>query len=256
MTMIRAIAISFSMFSVIPMPRVEWNAKNMRYSLCVFPLIGGVIGGLCWLWIYLCDLLSLPVFLKGAGLCAIPVLLTGGIHLDGFADTHDALASHADPEKRREILKDPHTGAFATIRVCLYFILAFSIWVSLPDWNGISVILMFCLSRTLSGLALVFFPLAEEGLARTFADAADKKKVRTVLIALTAVLCAGLIFAKGVLLIPAAAAVFCMYYWMVRKRFGGTSGDLAGWFLQTAELWMLAALFLTGYLEAMIGWCL
>ena len=108
MGVIRAIVIAFSMFSALPMPRVEWKEKNMRWSLCAFPLVGAVIGGVCWFWVWLCGLLAFPAVLQAAGLCAVPVLLTGGIHLDGFADTHDALASHAEPARRREILKDPH----------------------------------------------------------------------------------------------------------------------------------------------------
>ena len=44
---------------------------------------------------------------KAAGFCLIPVWVTGGIHLDGYADTCDALSSYGDREKKLEILKDP-----------------------------------------------------------------------------------------------------------------------------------------------------
>ena len=84
--------------------------------LCAFPLVGLVIGLCCRGWQGFSGFLSLPAVLRGAGLCLIPVLMTGGIHLDGYADTCDALASHAGREKRQQILKDPHLGAFAAIR--------------------------------------------------------------------------------------------------------------------------------------------
>ena len=45
MTLLETVAVAFSMFSAIPMPQFLWNEKNMRYALCAFPLIGGVIGG-------------------------------------------------------------------------------------------------------------------------------------------------------------------------------------------------------------------
>ena len=48
MTMLETIAVAFSMFSAIPMPQFLWNEKNMRYALCAFPLIGAVIGAVCW----------------------------------------------------------------------------------------------------------------------------------------------------------------------------------------------------------------
>ena len=46
---LETVAVAFSMFSALPMPQISWEKRNMRYALCAFPLVGGVIGGLCWL---------------------------------------------------------------------------------------------------------------------------------------------------------------------------------------------------------------
>lgn len=253
MIFFETVAVAFSMFSAIPMPQFEWNGRNMRYALCAFPLVGAVIGGLCWCWALLCDALALPALLHGAGLCLIPVLVTGGIHLDGCCDTWDALASHATPERRQEILKDPHIGAFAAIHLCCYFLLSFVLWSSLPHYPAAAVWLGFCLSRSLSGLAVATFPLARDtGLAHTFAAASDKKRVRGFLALLSTALCAGLCCCGigGGAMAVASLVIFLYYRRMSIKQFGGLSGDLAGWFLQTAELWMLIALFTAEYLEA------
>ena len=59
---------------------------------------------------------------------ALPVLVSGGIHTDGFIDTVDALSSYGDKEKKLEILKDPHTGAFAIIGAIMYYLLFFWIY--------------------------------------------------------------------------------------------------------------------------------
>lgn len=251
--MIETVIVAFSMFSALPMPRIEWNDKNMRYSLCAFPLVGLAVGLLCWLWTVVCGALAIPALLRGAGLCVLPVLVTGGIHLDGYADTCDALASHGTEEERQRILKDPHMGAFAGIRLCVYFVLTLALWTALPVYRPWAIMAGFCLSRTLSALALTLFPLRSgSGLARTFADAADKKRVRAILLALTAALCAVIIFSDGWPMLPAALVVLLWYKRMARRRFGGLSGDLAGWFLQTAELWMLGALCLWQYGEALL----
>lgn len=248
MILLETIDVAFSMFSALPMPRVDWNERNMRYALCAFPLIGAVIAALGRAWWALCGLLGLPALLRGAGLCLLPVAVTGGIHLDGYADTCDAMASHAEPARRQEILKDPHLGAFAAIRLCGYFVASFALWASLPRYDGVAMALAFCLSRALSGLAVAAFPLAKNtGLAHTFATAADKKRVRLALGVLVALLCAGLVLRGQPLAALAALAVFFYYKRMAAARFGGLSGDLAGWFLQTAELWMLAACVLTEY---------
>ncbi len=255
MTLFETVAVAFSMFSAIPMPQFMWNEKNMRYALCAFPLIGAVIGGICWGAWSLCGLLGLPSLLRGAIMTLIPVLVTGGIHLDGYSDTCDALASHASPEKKQEILKDPHVGSFAVIRICCYFAITLALWTALKTFPWAAVLLSFCMSRTLSGLAVASFPLAKNtGLAHTFAQAADKKRVRTVLIGLDVLLCLGMCLcgAVGILMALAAHGVFGYYYKMSQKQFGGLSGDLAGWFLQTAELWMLLVMVILPYAEVLI----
>lgn len=245
MRIFETIVVAFSLFSALPMPKVDWNAENRKYSLCAFPLIGAVIGLCCWAWMRLCLRLGIPSMLRGAVLCAIPVLITGGIHLDGFADTWDALSSHAAPERKREILKDPHAGAFAVIHLCLYFLLSVALWMSVKEERLLPLALLFCLSRSLSGLALTLFPLAPgSGLARSFAEAADRKRVRAILALLSLGLSLGLILCGAWAAVPAAALVFAAYYRICVRQFEGLSGDLAGWFLQTAELWMLAALLL------------
>ena len=248
-------AVAFSMFSAIPVPQVAWDRDNMRYALCVFPLVGAVTGLLCWGVVRLCGLLQLPDLLRGAVLCLIPVLVTGGIHLDGYADTCDALASHAAPERKQEILKDPHIGTFAVIRLCGYFILTLALWTCLPVYQPVPVLLSFCLSRVLSGLAVASFPLARDtGLAHTFAEAADKKRVRAVLLVLDVLLSAGLCLCGigGIGMAAAAQMVFWYYYRMSKKQFGGLSGDLAGWFLVQAEKWMLIALAACEFAEVLL----
>ena len=246
MIALQTIVVAFSMFSALPMPQIDWNEKNMRWSLCAFPLVGAVIGLGCWGWLRLCTALSLPELLRGAGLCLLPVFVTGGIHLDGYADTCDALASHAGIEKRQEILKDPHLGAFAAIRLCCYFLAAFALCAVLENLRLSACIGLFCLSRSLSGFALTAFPLRPgSGLARSFADAMDKKRARVVLALEALVSAVLLLLGGGVLAVLAAAVNLLVYRQIGVKCFGGLSGDLAGWFLQTVELWMLGALVLT-----------
>ncbi|MBR1781119.1 MAG: adenosylcobinamide-GDP ribazoletransferase [Oscillospiraceae bacterium] len=256
MTVLQTIAVAFSMFSAVPMPQFAWSRENMRYALLAFPLIGLLIGGVCALWAGVCQWLSLPALLRGVGLCLIPVGLTGGIHLDGACDTWDALASHAAPERKREILKDPHIGSFAAIRLGAYFLISFALWAVLPEFRAIPLLLSFCLSRSLSGLAVTVFPLASDtGLAHTFAAAADRRRVGIALAVLSGALCLALCLSgvEGIAMAVAALAVLGWYRGVLLRQFGGLSGDLAGWFLQMAELWMLLALVGVQLLEVRFG---
>ena len=258
MAVLETIAVAFAMFSALPVPQPEWNQRNMRFALCAFPLVG-LVNGLCWWgWTALCGALGFPVLLRAAGLCLIPVAVTGGIHLDGYADTSDALASYASPERRQEILKDSHCGAFAVIRTCTYFVGSFALCGALvPEDRALLCMgAAFVLSRCLSGISVASFPLAKDtGLAHTFATAADRTRVRWVL-GVVALLAAGAMCFWGGLtggaMVLAAGAVFAHYARTARRKFGGLSGDLAGWFLQRAEVWMLAALVLCQYGEALL----
>lgn len=248
MIFLETIVVAFAMFSALPVPHPVWNEKNMRYALCAFPLVGAVCGLGWWAWSALCAYVLIPDLLRGAGLCLVPVLVTGGIHLDGYADTCDALASCAGPAKKQEILKDPHCGAFAVIRLCVYFEADLALCTVLkPTPRALWCMgLAFVLERILSGWAISRFPLAKNtGLVHTFATAADRKTVGIVLLAACVLTGAAMIGTGGVaggIMLAVGLLVLLRYRMVADKQFGGISGDLAGWFLQKAELWMLAAL--------------
>ena len=180
----------------------------------------------------------------------IPVLITGGIHLDGFADTVDAMSSYAERERRLEILKDPHTGAFAIIGLCCYFLANIGIWSEIGEKKLLVACCIFAFSRAMSGLAVVSFKAAKNsGLLRTFQDGAAKRRVRVVMM-LWAVLTAFILLkispAAGTAALAMGIAIYVYYYLFNRKYFGGTTGDLAGYFLQLCELGMLAGIMLAG----------
>lgn len=256
MILLQTVAVAFAMFSALPVPQPVWNEKNMRYALCTFPMVGVVCALAYWLWTVVCTCWPVPVWLQAAGYCLAPVWITGGIHLDGYADTCDALASYADAARKQEILKDPHCGAFALIRVCSYFVAYFVLCASLTmDRQALLCLgLGFVLERALSGWAVAALPLAKHtGLAYTFATAADRQTVRRFLAGLVGVLCVALVILGGVAggaMAVAALLVLWRYRVVAQKQFGGISGDLAGWFLQKTELWMLAALVACRIVEA------
>ena len=244
-TLLNAMVISFAMYSKIPMPRVEWNKENMKYSMCFFPAVGMVIGALVlgWAWIGGQVEMSRPFYT--AVMILIPVLITGGLHLDGLLDTADAMSSYQSRERRLEILKDSNSGAFAVITCVCYFLLDYGVWTEV-EGSGLAVLALgFVLSRSLSGLSVVSFRCARNtGLAVAFAEPAQKKTVQAVMalhIGAVAVLMCMVSLPLGVAALLAAACVFGYYRYMSYTHFGGITGDLAGFFLQVCELAMALA---------------
>lgn len=243
--------IAFSMYSKIPMPKTDWNEKNMRYSMCFFPLIGVVIGALTYLWCFICKQLDFGSILRVAGYLVIPVLVTGGIHLDGFIDTQDALSSYKSREEKLEILKDSHIGAFALISCIVYYVIQAGIWSELDEKSIVTLTAGFVLSRALSGYAVVSFDCAKNsGLAHAFSDASQKKVVSIVTFILALLSTQAMIFMGGMIgtsAIVGAVITFWIYRYVAYKEFGGITGDLAGWFLQLCEL-VMAIFVLVGQL--------
>ena len=247
---------AFAMFSKIPVPKVDWEKENLKFMLCFFPLVGVVIGGAFLLMAEL----GLREGLQAGFLCAllvlVPVVITGGIHLDGFLDTMDALSSWQGQEKKREILKDPHTGAFAVISAGTYFLCWYGACHQLlQNRQALQVMALgFILSRALSGIGVVVFPKSNPlGTVAEFAEKAGEKLVCSVLL-LTAGAVVALLFminpmyGTGVLLF--AAGLFGFYYRTAVKSFGGICGDLAGWFLCLCETGIcMVTAFLSGGLH-------
>ena len=245
MRLISSFVIAFATYSRLPMPQVEWSEENRRYAMCFFPLVGMVIGGLIWLWLCACGWLELNALVKGAVGAVIPLLVTGGIHMDGFMDTTDALASWQPREKKLEILKDSHTGAFAVMGCAAYMLLLTAFLSMAKPKAGAQVGVCFVLSRALSAWAVTFFRSARpDGMLDKFATASKRRMVSL----------SGLIYAVVCIVIwclwevwlalicAGAAALVTLYYRrMSEKQFGGVTGDLAGWYSQILELCMVIA---------------
>ena len=213
----------------------------MKYMLCALPLVGAVIAAALCLWHLLCQWLEFGAVLYAAGVTLIPLALSGGIHMDGFCDTVDALSSHAAPERKREILKDSHAGAFAIIACSSYFIAFYGACVQLCTSRRATGVfcLVFVLARCLSGFGVLTLPKASaKGTVAEFSRNAEEKPVRIAVVVIAVLSVIGMIYIQpvmGIVTAVCAALVFLFYRHMTLKYFGGTSGDLSGFFLCTFE---------------------
>lgn len=249
MSIINSFFIALSMYSRIPVPRVDWEKENMRYAMCFFPMIGVVIGAVMYLAGWLLDKTSVGGLFRGVVFTLIPIIITGGIHMDGFMDTMDALGSWGDREKKLEILKDSHAGAFAILGMGCYLMWSVAVWSELPAEVLRVCGVSFVLSRALSGFSVVTFPAAKNsGLLKMFQDGAQKKVVRITmcLYVAAAVIMMAVMNARAMTGAVTGVMIAFLYYIVVsRKQFGGVTGDLAGFFLETAELAMFTGILVT-----------
>jgi len=241
---LRYFAVSFSLFSRIPMPRFVWKEEDMSYAFVFFPLVGALIGGLILL-------LNLPERMSDISLAvrvlltlAVPILITGGIHIDGYMDTEDALRSYASPERRQEILKDPHIGAFAVIGlVRILLIYAASVILILKGADTEPRMLMifaltFAAVRCVSGLTAFLYPKAKKEGMLYEETKGGGKIVPVILTAELAVISAAMIGAdplRGTAMLLSFGVCAVSYRVRALRDFGGVTGDTTGHFLVDSE---------------------
>lgn len=236
----KALVIAFSMYSKIPMPYFMWEEKDRKRAMYFFPLVGVAVGAVFLLIFEILCRLRVSGLVRGAVLLSIPLLITGGIHMDGFLDTCDARASYGDRERKLEILKDSHVGAFAVISGGLLLILLFAAFTAFEEEEAAAMAVAFVLSRAMSGLAAAVFPGARErGMLADFMKDTNRRRIAAVMVlymAAAGVLLWGIGPVWFVLVFAGAFLAFFHYRHVALSEFGGVTGDLAGYFLTLCEL--------------------
>ena len=241
-TYFRAFAMCQRMFCAIPFPGNRWDEKARDKMLLFLPVVGLEMGAIWAALAWLCGFLELPVLIKGLILAVYPYLVAGFIHLDGYMDVTDAVKSCRSLERRREILKDSHVGAFAVIGVVLLMLAQFACFASVPEEADYRILLFVpAVSRCGSSLAVtVLKPM------NTSQYAAQKKPGShvVVLVVMTAVFVAAgfLLCGKYGFVLPGCLAGYGLALRKAYKSLEGMNGDISGYALTLGELCAAAVL--------------
>jgi adenosylcobinamide-GDP ribazoletransferase len=235
----RSFLIALQFLTIFPV-KIKSEIKNEEFglSLFYFPLVGLAIGLVLSSSAILFSFL--PVLVKGVLILIVSVIITGGIHLDGFADTCDGFYGDKPKEKILEIMRDSRIGAMGAMGLILLLLFKFSLIVNLQGvilWKALIEMAVF--SRWSQVLACGITPCArQEGKANYFIKYSSKRilileGVFTVVLFL---LMAGL---KGVFLfiLPFLCVLLFMQY--VKRRIGGMTGDTIGAISEIAEVSVL-----------------
>ncbi|MCY3545196.1 MAG: adenosylcobinamide-GDP ribazoletransferase [Chloroflexota bacterium] len=167
------------------------------------------------------------------------VVLTRALHLDGFMDSCDALLGGFDRERRLEILRDPHVGAFAVIGVVFLLLIKVVVvadlpvaWLPLMGPNRVAVLLLFpCLSRWAMLLTMELYPYVRRNGLGTAFFSGDKARFSKHLIfgfAFTLAVSVALAGVVGIILLAAASVVAWAVGAWATRLLGGVTGDIYG----------------------------
>jgi adenosylcobinamide-GDP ribazoletransferase len=255
---LRLFFIALQFFTRVPVPRwvgfeSEWLHQSARY----FPLVGACVGLLGACVFGAAQTLFGPMV--AAVLCIIAtVLLTGGFHEDGFADTCDGLGGHVSRERALEIMKDSRIGAYGAMGLVLMLGLkatALSALGAASVWAAVAALLMaHTASRTATVLMIAWLPYAGDEAHAKAKPLAQRARPFDVLIACaTTLLVVGLVLllrshglevGGWVAVVSSLLAATLMLLWCVRWlkcRLGGVTGDTLGATQQLVEVSMLLA---------------
>lgn len=220
------------------------SQQAVAASVAFFPMVGSLVG-LIAAAALASGVMAFPAKIAALLSMLASVLLTGGIHEDGLADSADGLLGGNSPARRLEIMKDSRLGSFGAL--ALWFSLSAK-WILLCELleAGLSqacraTFIAHLLGRAASVGMLHLQPHVgnDPGRARPFCERLPRNRLVAALFPPAAVtlllfpLHAVPILASATLLVFAAERFF-------EQRIGGITGDCLGATVQLTELAVLA----------------
>ena len=241
---------AISMFTVIPLPRYEWDDEGGKNLMKFYPAIGLIVGLIWYVVFRVLPLVGASIMVITAITLITPFILTGMLHLDGYMDVCDALLSRRDKQEKLRILKDPHTGAFSVISVVMLFVVNFSglytvisnsinnNTINNINTSAVGLILIPIISRSLMGYLLLSKDSMKGSSLGAFFKQGTGKVDRFILLACLTISSIIAIFIFGIYGVIMSLAMILVSTFLVNsaaKEFDGMSGDSAGYGLVIAE---------------------
>jgi len=242
---LRNLRIAFGLMTTLPvrLPN-DWSAGDSGRAAAWYPLVGLVIGALTWL-AWRGAILAFPPSVAGIVTLIVWVVLSGGLHLDGLADCCDGMFASVTPERRLEIMKDPHIGAFGVIGLILVLFLKATALASLTFISSFGIMLAASLARWCI-LVAGLLPLARPSGSGMGADFATGFRPSFILWgAIIPLAIAFFLGIRGMLSVLAGVGATGLVLWLAKSRIGGVTGDVFGMIVEIVETVVLVA-FLTG----------
>ncbi len=211
-------------------PGADISARAFAY----YPLVGVVIGSVLAL-AFFCLRLAFADFVAAALLVTLWVIITGALHLDGFADACDGLFAATTRARRLEIMRDVHLGAFGAVGLALLLITKVAAVASASTF--LPIVLAPVLGRWAMVYAAAYPPARAEGMAVTFRDGLSRGIlfVATLLAALFAAFAGRL----GLGAIVIGFLIATLIARLALCRLGGLTGDVYGMICESVEVGVL-----------------
>lgn len=242
---VKGFLLALQFLTIIPIGTKKAVDKN-RLSLCTvyFPIIGLVLGLILAGVNSLLALIPLEEFLTNVILLTLLIILTGGLHLDGLADTFDALSSRKNKSQMLEIMRDSSIGTMGVLSLICTILVKLSLLFPLgPEVKKASLISMCLLGRYALVFSMFIFSYArEEGKAKVFMEGMNLKifSLATVI----SLLCSIILLRLAGLIIFIMVVIFTFLMGrFIANKIGGMTGDTLGAINELTEVFVLLNIF-------------
>ncbi len=222
--MFKSFRVATGFLTILPVSPKQIGSADMGKAVALFPLVGVIYAIAAWGSLRLFSHVFSGTIAAWLTVFLITVL-NGAIHMDGFADTMDGLGGRT-PEQSRAIMKDSRMGAFGGITLIFLITGKIILLKSLTNISLEVLIGVFSISRWAMAFQLYTQPSVSEGLLKSFA--VEKKVSGIVITSLLTVLLGIWAFPIGLILMGLTGATLLVINPLVKRKFGGITGDLLG----------------------------
>ena len=237
--------IALQFITIIPVKKdLNYSEKNIARSMLYYPLIGTIIGIILVL-VNMVGSLLLPDLVRDSLLLIFFVLLSGGIHFDGLADSFDGLFGGNNKKQILKIMGDSNVGVYGVLAVVLILILKFTLLTELPiGLKNAVLIIVPTISRCAMVWAVYLFPYAKkEGFGKAFKLYLSKKEAWAVAL-YTTIITLTLLFLQGIVLLVIAFGGLWLFGSFLVKKIDGLTGDNYGALNEIMEVLVLLVIIL------------
>ncbi|WP_171050791.1 adenosylcobinamide-GDP ribazoletransferase [Bacillus sp. BHET2] len=251
MILFKSFFLNLQFFTTIPVRKpFDVGQHEMKWMVRTFPLLGMCLGMiLSGGFVVLDTFTHMSPLALSFFIWVMPIILTGGLHLDGYMDASDGFFSYRDKEKRLEIMKDPRVGAFGVLSLVVLLSSRFlfiyeSVLYTHSELIGMVLLCIPFFSRLVMGASLVTIPAAQKsGMGYGFSKHMTRHEVLWMV---TALLAGGMVlfYLDWFYLYVGFTLVTLVAFWWVYSKsikwFGGMTGDTVGGSVEGVEwiLWM------------------
>ncbi len=227
------LGVAIDFLTVVPVrPLVISELREVGESAWAFPLVGALIGLILAAFHWLCYLFF-PPSVTSILVVTLWIILTGGLHLDGWADCMDALPAAVAPERRRRILKDPRLGSFGALGLVIVLLLKIAT-ISVATPPNLVLLLAPMLGRWMIIVTAFNAQVGDHGMAAGFGASITKGSVFWASVTLSPIL---IFFGfKALIYIMTTYLVCRLFKGIAEKRLGRINGDVLGAVCELAEV--------------------